>query len=150
MSQTAYNLDMDQAYAGLKVDSRFDHVETDQAEESGGIPFGYGVVAGTNPVTQAKLPDADTDTFRGITLHKHKEPVAGVVEYDDTEPMSVLRQGAAWVVVGEAVAVDAAAYLITASGKFGDTAAGNIATGGFFRTAAAADGDIAVLEINLP
>jgi len=155
MSQTSYSRDFPaEAYAGMKADSRYDFVESLQAEEATGIPFGYGVVSGTLARTQCKLPDADTDEFRGIALHIHKEPSAIATEdaeYVNTEAVSVLRQGAVWAVTdGTLVTIGAAAYVETASGKLTGTAGSNIATGGVFRTVQATDTGLAIVEINKP
>lgn len=50
MSQTSYNRDQGEAFAGMKVDSRFDVVETGQAQ--GTIPYGYPVGAEAGNTTQ--------------------------------------------------------------------------------------------------
>lgn len=155
MSQTAYNQNMAASYAGMKADAGNDRVESYLAEETNGIPFGYGVVAGTDPLTQVKLPDADTDEFRGIALHTHKQ-ASGIgasltALYKDEDMVNVGRQIVAWVEVDEAVTVDAAAYCTTATGKFGVTSgAGHIAVPtGVFRSTTTGAG-LAKLEINLP
>ncbi len=246
MPQLAYNENMAEAYAGLKVDSRFDHVETGQAE--GAIPFGYpvGAEAGqtvkvstfakdnatllfdadfvtsntidgdVNGVSWAQVTfttDHDTtaglvaaaitaltgitcildpgdannrtflietddssivtvdnvvvaagasqagstvtyssdNVFRGLALHEHVEPVAGVAQYVNTKPVSVLRQGAAWGETSVAVTADEAAYvdIAAATGKFTNVSTDSLATGGFFRSTVGAAG-IAKVEINLP
>lgn len=57
MSQLSYNINQSEAFAGMKVDSRFDTVESHLAE--GAIPFGYGVMSGyEDAVRQVRLPSA--------------------------------------------------------------------------------------------
>jgi hypothetical protein len=235
---------MAEAFAGLKVDSRFDHVETGQASVA--IPFGYPVGAEAGNLTQVAkfskdncslLYDADFVTgnlingtvngvawtevpfdtdqattltnliaavnaldgvtatagaartvliemddgsqitvttvvtggasqavgtptyssdnvFRGIALHKHQQQLSvGVqtAQYAVGEPVSVLRQGAAWGECSVAVTADEDAYVDIAAGtgKFTNVSTDNVATGGKFRSTLAAAG-IAKVEINLP
>lgn len=239
--QTSYNLEMGEAYAGMKADSRFDTVESKQA--LGAIPFGYPVGAEAGNVNQVStfakdncslLYDADfvasnsiavtvngvaitpvvflTDQattlalliaainalpgvtaiaggartvliemdsgvaitvstvvtggvsqatgtptytsdnlFRGIALHIHKAPVNGLARYENTESVSVLRQGVAWSEVSVAVTADQDAYvdIAAATAKFTNVSSGNLATGGKFRSTTAGAG-IAKVEINLP
>jgi hypothetical protein len=55
MSQTAYNINQSEAFAGMKVDSRFDTVESHLAE--GAIDFGLGVMSGfEDAVRQVRIP----------------------------------------------------------------------------------------------
>lgn len=55
MSQLSYHINQDEAFAGMKADSRFDTVESKIAE--GSIPFGFGVVSGVNDaVNQVRDP----------------------------------------------------------------------------------------------
>lgn len=55
MSQTSYPLEQSEAYAGMKVDSRFDTVESHLAE--GSIPFGYGLMSGNEDAhRQVRVP----------------------------------------------------------------------------------------------
>jgi hypothetical protein len=248
MSQTSYDIDQPEAFAGMKVDARFDVVESFLVEGSAGIEFGYGVVSGTDVDNQVRIPtlnkttlsaDADliasnstvvtlngtaldavvyatshADTmaaiaaeidthpdvqsadypgsgrdieiiglngaevsasavttggasqagwtqvqavngvFRGIAMHQHTEP-SGVgtndAKYNDQEAASIVRQGMVWVVVNEAVASDADAYLVVGgsdAGKFGVTSSGNIKSGKYRSPTAGAG--IAKLEVILP
>lgn len=159
MSQTSYSLEQGEAYAGLKVDSRFDTVESHLAE--GAIDFGLGVVAGTDPVRQVKVPAADTDTFRGLSVHRHveKKQGTGVAQYEDKTTVDVLRKGVLWCVVEPTVAslaVDDAVYVNVAvaahKGKVTEVSVGNIATGGVCKKLATGpDGEaLAAVEINMP
>jgi hypothetical protein len=52
--QTSYDINTDEAYAGLKVDSRFDTVESKLAQ--GSIGFGLGVMSGQDAVNQVRDP----------------------------------------------------------------------------------------------
>jgi uncharacterized metal-binding protein len=52
---------MGEAFAGMKVDSRFDHVETGQAQ--GAIPFGYPVGAEAGNTTQVSVMTKDIATL---------------------------------------------------------------------------------------
>jgi len=59
MSQTTYPSNQGELFAGMKIDSRFDTVESKVAEapSDGGIPFGYGVMSGNeDAVRQVRLP----------------------------------------------------------------------------------------------
>lgn len=52
--QTSYNRDFGIAFAGMKADIRFDTVESFLAE--GAVPFGYGIVAGSDLEKQVRVP----------------------------------------------------------------------------------------------
>lgn len=151
MSQTSYDLNQPVAYAGMKLDSRFDTVESYAAEEA--IPFGVGVVAGTDPLVQVKIPTADTDTFRGISLQTHKEQLSnGTVQYNQSDAVSTLREGGAYVEASVAVTVDEPAYVVASggdAGKFTNVSTSNIGPVGVFKGTIAAAGIVPV-EINLP
>lgn len=60
MSQTSYNIEQNEAYAGMKVDSRFDTIESKLAEvpaSVSGIAFGLGLMSGIeDAVNQVRLP----------------------------------------------------------------------------------------------
>lgn len=154
MSQTSYDLNQGQAFAGMKADARFDEVVSFQAE--GAVAFGLGVIRGTAPETEVKIPAGATTGFRGVALHIHKEPVAGLCRYEDTEMVSVLRKGRAWVPVVGTIAVTDTVRLIHTGGNAGMfTAAttGSTAISGLeFAGAYATSGSpaIALLDINLP
>lgn len=64
MSQTVYSRDMGEAFAGMKVDSQYDVVESHLAENGpGDIGFGYGVIAGTDPKRQVRIPSYNKSTL---------------------------------------------------------------------------------------
>jgi len=61
MSQTSYSINQGEAYAGMKVDSRFDTVESHLAEVPAGevMNFGIGVMSGIeDAVNQVRKPSA--------------------------------------------------------------------------------------------
>ena len=165
---TDYGFRLDTAQAGQKAGLDFDHVESFAAE--GVVPFGFGVVHGTDSEKQVAVAAADTDTFAGISLFTHKQ-VQGLdqsasaggqystgAEYRDTDTVNTLRRGRVWVEVTAEVAAGDAAFVDVTSegeeGKFtnaaddGDTT-DNLATGGVFRSGADV-GELAIVEINLP
>ncbi len=145
--QTSYNLECNAAFDGMIADSGFTRTESAIAEETDGIPFGYGVVQGTAE-NQVKLPDADTETFRGIAGHEHNDDG----EYANGEPVNVVRKAVIWVPVADAVVLNASAYIVASgatAGQFTDSSSGTIATGGKFRSSTSAAGR-AKVEINLP
>lgn len=149
-AQSDYNINMREAIAGQLAEIKNYDIENGAAE--GAIDFGFGVVAGTDAAKQVKLPAADSDVFRGVAGHTHKEQnSSGAARYEDTEAVNVVRKGVVWVETDDAVSIDEAATLEIATGKFSNNAAGVgfIATGGVFRSSVAAAG-IAKLEINLP
>ena len=61
MSQLSYDINTDEAYAGLKVDSRFDTVESKLAQ--GTIGFGLGVMSGEDAVNQVRDPANNQTIF---------------------------------------------------------------------------------------
>lgn len=164
MSQVdSYGFRMDVAQAGQKVDLAYDHVEGFAAE--GTVPFGVGLVAGTDAEKQVAVPDDDSGTFIGVSLFTHRQ-VQGIdqdaasgeqyssgAEYRDHDTVNVLRRGRVYVEVTEDVSAGDDAYVdVTTSGeegKFTNVTTDNLSTGGVFRTGADT-GELAVVEINLP
>ena len=110
MAQTEasnYGFRLDTAQAGQKAGLDFDHVESYAAE--GAVPFGHGVVLGTDPAKQVAVAAADTDTFAGISVFTHRQE-QGIdqgasmgaqystgAEYRDKDTVNVLRRGRVWV-----------------------------------------------------
>lgn len=253
MSQTSYTFDMAKGFAGMKADSRFDHVESMQALES--IPVGRAVVKVVGSDTQVRLPrknnavitfDADlvtsnvingkfngtaispvtfatdhattmglvaaafaaltgvgsatvtaarvitvvaaegydaivtdvvvtlgasqagatialtsNDTFYGVALSTQaiEQDASGVVAYDQYQAVNVLRQGAVFVNVEEAVTSDSSVLMraygdgsTTFSGNFRDTADGNntVAVSGAKYKGTTTGAGVVVVEFNLP
>lgn len=123
------------------------------AQDASVIFTGVAVTAGSSQATFTATYTT-ADFFRGISIHEHKMPLAdGTLGWDDKDSVPVLRKGRIWVKVYGAVVEGADAYCVLATsgqeGYFTSTSTGNIATGGKFITAAA-DGALALLEINLP
>ena len=156
--QTSYNSNSDVAFAGMKADSGFDRVNSGIGE--GTIPFGHGLIAGTNTETQVKNADV-AGVFRGISVHKHREPSAvgaNDAEYAGEEMVSALTQGRIWCAVETSVsgsiAIDDDVFINVdiggaELGKITDTVGTNIATGGKVVKVDAAL-ELAQIEINLP
>jgi hypothetical protein len=163
MSQTSYDLNMAAGQAGQKVNAMYDYVESKAAE--GAIPFGRAVVAGTDAEKQVAVASADTETFRGVALFTHSIPqdmdqsatmgeeLTDGAEYRDKDTVSVLRKGQVWVEVTADVTADEDAYVDVLTdgeeGKFTNVDTDNLSANGVFRTSAD-EGELAVLEINLP
>ena len=164
MSQTdGYNFTLDKAQAGQKAGLDFDHVESFAAE--GAVPFGRGVVHGTNPEKQVTVPEDATGVFAGVSVFTHSREqtlnqdasmgaqFSGGAQYRDTDTVSTLRKGRIYVLVTEAVEPGEDAYVDVTTegeeGKFTNVDADNLATGGVFRSAAD-EGELAIVEVNLP
>ena len=98
-----YDDQMEVAFAGMKVDSGDDRVETFAA--GGPVPFGAIVVTPTaTPDGAAFVPSGGgaTPQARGCALHSHTIPQEGYVLYD---AMSVMTKGLAWVRAAAATAI---------------------------------------------
>lgn len=155
MSQTSYDRNYGEAFAGMKADARYDEVISRQAE--GAIDFGHGVVRGTDAERQCKEPSTTGDVFLGIALHRHKQPSSGVARYEDTETVDVLRKGQVWAKIKDvAITAGDEAYLETGTsgnGCFTNATSGTtISTGCSFdqNYASGASRAIARLDINEP
>lgn len=155
--QLSYNQYMGVAFAGMKVDSMDDHVESFSVED-GPIGVGLAVIAGTDPARQVALAGTAGGKFRGVTLFPGTltQDADGVVAYPDKATASVLRKGKVWVPVTAAVAIDGVAFFDNGStpgseGQFNsvDDGTTDAVPGGVFRTSTSGAG-LAVLELNLP
>jgi len=121
------------------------------------------VTAVTGSMTFAAPVGTCADTFRGIALHTHQDnrtmpvlgsSVFGATGYEAGAAVNVLRKGVAWVVVADAVALDAAVYLIpgaTTNAQFTDetTSPNILVPTAKFRSSTSGAG-IAKVEINIP
>ncbi len=122
--------------------------------QDGSVLFAsFVVTAGSGQITYAATYTT-ADFFRGIAVHEHKMPRAdGTLGWEDKDAVPILRKGRIWVTVYGAVVENDTAYVVLATsgyeGLFTATSTGNIATGGKFITAAA-DGGLAIVEINIP
>ena len=164
MSQTnGYEFTLDKAQAGQKAGLDFDHVESFAAE--GAVPFGRGVIHGTNPEKQVAVPADALGTFAGVSVFTHSreqtlnqdasmgEQFSGGAQYRDKDTVSTLRKGRIYVLVTAAVEAGEDAYVDVLTegeeGKFTNVDVDNLATGGVFRSAAD-EGELAIVEVNLP
>lgn len=140
---------MEKGFKGAIADSR--HVDADsKVIETGSaaeLVFGSPVKAGSTDDSILHL-SGDADKVHGLLKHKHSE--GGLIE--DNDCYAIIRKGRMYVEVGEAVAVGDKAYYNRATKKFTKTAGAgsNEIVSGEFKSSALADGDIAVLDINLP
>lgn len=131
MANTDYDVinqyDMVPAFAGMKADSMFDHVETLAAQNS----IGFGVLVGFDG-TGAVIPVGSVPA--GIALHdpiyanRMISPfVAGATvisaAYLQYDAVSVLRRGKAWAVAGGTCTDGAVAKYTAATGIFSDAGA---------------------------
>jgi len=165
MSQTGnYGFSLDAAQAGQLAGMDYDHIESFAAE--GAIPFGRGVIFGTDATKQVAVPADATGTFAGIAVFTHsqeqgldetanlgQEYTTGA-EYRDTDTVNVLRRGRVYgeltedgVTAGETAYVDVSTS--GEEGKFTSVSTDNLATGGVFRTGGDT-GDLVIVEIQLP
>ncbi len=111
------------------------------------------VTAGSGQAT-ATYTYTTSYVFRGVASWVQKQLVSeGVAGYAETEQVGVCRRCLVAVRAKGAVVQDAAIYCDLADagyeGRFTSTSTGNLATGGIARSAAA-DGELFLLELNLP
>lgn len=139
---------MDIGFKGAIADSK--HVDADskvvEAGSAAELVFGSPVKAGTSDESCQHL-SADGDKVHGIFKHKHVEE--GIIT--DGMVNAIIRKGRVYVEVSEAVAVGDKAYYNRTTKKYTKTsgAGSNEIVSGVYKSSALADGDIAVLEINL-
>lgn len=153
MTQITYNLYQAAAHIGLLYDIEPSTIVNACAE--GQVFFGHAVVAGTDPLTQVKMPTATGSVFRGVALSTwaKEQNTSNAGLYNETEAVNILKQGAVWVRVNSNVAIDEAAYFVYTGANLGqfrndNTDADAVPTGVFRSTANS--GELALLEINLP
>lgn len=149
--QLSYSQNMAPAIAGTLYDLSRHRVDS-YAVEGSNIGLGFGVVAGTDPVKQAKLPNGSVAGFKGIAILQAKEHDANAaVIYKDKDTVPTIDAGRVWVPVVGAVTAEGAAYLIHTgdnAGKWTDAsgASQGAVTGAKFKTSTTGDG-IAVVEL---
>lgn len=157
IGQTSYNRNMAMGYPGM-IEGLYDECESAMLDEA--VGFGLGVVdgaetaAGTLSSKSVKLPDASTDTFRGITVHEHMENSYPYSSDGVTMPAghvaSIMRKGKVVVQTEGTVTVGSGTVYVTTAGKFTSTEGTNAtATGCVFRRAETAL-NLALVEVNLP
>ncbi len=119
--QINYDLHIKEGYAGLIADTQLSNVATKAVEEALGIPFGYGVVAGTDPSSQVRLPnaeisvitfDADFVASNTIDLDVNKESIAQVTFATDHLTTADLVKDAI-----EALAIDGITCVVSGAGR---------------------------------
>jgi len=112
--QLSYSQNMGTAIAGTIYDGSPRTIDSLITE--GTIGLGHGVIAGTNPQTQAKVPTATFTTgFKGVALLQAKEQNDdGTITYTAKDTVPVMRKGRANVpfATGYAITAETAAYLI--------------------------------------
>ena len=145
MAQLAgtYGFKLDAAQAGQKFDIRPDVVMSFAAEAA--IEPGQPVKRGTNPETQVLV--ADADNFVGIALftHAQEQALTGGAEYAIGDMVSVLTQGAAWVVSGVDTVIAGETAYVTSDGEFTNAASGTLEVGEFLT--GGDEGDLVVVKI---
>lgn len=158
MSQLTYNTNMGPAIAGTLYDLSPSTIDSYLSE--GITDIGFGVVAGTDPQRQAKVPAATFSTgFKGVALLQAKDQIygTGVVQFADKDAMSVVRKGRVNVPFssGNAIVAETAAYLIYSgvdAGKWtnaaGASGIGVAVTGAkFFTSNTSTTGGVVVVEL---
>jgi len=159
MPQLTYDFEMKAAVAGMVVDLQNANIKSRAAEVD--IDFGLGLVQGTDPEKQVKLPTATGQKFEGIsveqwTVRQDINTQDGVYKAKDN--MAVLRQGLIWVRIDQDVQINDPVYVrhTSTSGKEGyfrkdaDTDKADLVPSAIFRSTATADEGIAQVEINIP
>jgi len=86
------------------------------------IPIGYPVALGINTPDQTVIKAVTGALAVGFALHDHarEQPTAGVVQYAETETVSVLTAGRMWVATSGLVVAGAIANLTVADGTLTD------------------------------
>lgn len=150
--QTSYNDKMAIALEGQIADMGPRSIGGYAAEVE--VGFGIGVIQGTTDL-QCKLPAATGFKLLGVTTHSHAREQDAATQAD---MVNVMRQGAVYVRVEQAVAAGDPAFVRHTANGAGKTpgrfrkdadADKADAIAGRYRTSAAAEG-LAILEINLP
>ena len=121
--QTSISMKMDTARAGQDAEASTRRVRT-LAAEGGRIPFGYGIVPGTNKEKQGKLPTSNVQKFAGVAMLTHAiESASGtdVPGYAEKDAMNVMVEGAVWVVLepSSTAAADDTLYLVPSGANAG-------------------------------
>lgn len=156
-AQTTYKFSSPIGSAGGLVDLAPYAIDTFlNAEETGVMMFGVGVVQGDNPGVNIALPTADATAavFEGITTNNRttEYDVEGVTHIRNGAAMGVLRYGRIYVRVAEGVepAYGDAAYLIVSgdeAGYFTNDSGSGIAVKGRFLSAVDSSAQVAVVEL---
>lgn len=153
MAQLTYDKAPAVAQAGMLAE-QFSLRQVDSFLAEGDIIFGQPVVYGAT-AEQCKVAAATTDKFLGLALVEKnvEQDSSGVAKYADESMAAVLRYGRIWAIAGEAVLVGEPVFagLGADIGKFYNDNGGDPATRleckGKFVTAAAAAGDLVLIEL---
>lgn len=143
MSQTTgYGYTQTSAQAGQKYDIRPDVVQSFAAE--GVVAFGAPVMRGTNPEKQVELSDATA--FLGVAVFTHTVENDGTATgYADKDTVSVLTEGAVWVVSSVDTVVAGEVAYVTSAGAYTNIEGTNLAIGTFLTSGDT--GDLVVVEL---
>lgn len=136
--QDTYTAYMPAAFPGMRADTRADEVLSYSVETAAGLAFGSVAVQGAAD-RGCIAPDASNTSFVGIVVRDQALDAArSPNKVGQYETAALMRRGAVWVTVGEAVTPKDTPYFVPATGAIVKTASGNIAIpGGKFETTAA-------------
>lgn len=157
MPQLTYDFEMKAAIPGMVVDLQAAVIKTRAAE--GDIELGLGVVQGTDPEKQVKIPSTTGQKFEGVSVEQwdvRKDFTTSEGLYDDKRDMAVLRKGLIWVHIDQDVTINDPVYVRHSGGNEGyfrkdaDTANADLVPTAIFRNTATAATGIAQIEINIP
>ena len=157
MSQTSYGYHQQAAVpGGLRDTSPHSIVaRANEETEPGAVRFGMGVVQGSVPGTNVKLPTSASTagTFEGIVLTGVKSmDLQGAIAIEETDTLGVLKWGKAWVRLASGIATVVYGdqlYLVKSgddAGRFSNEADDAIAVNGVF-IGGIESGDIAPVEL---
>jgi len=162
MVQTAIKTVADKAFPGLSGDIGSDTHTRSLAMEGGTVKFGHGMVVGTDPLTQAKLPSAAGERLAGVLLFQQQTQDAAAADLVAGEVGSLMRKGRVWVVTDEVVAPGDPVFIRHSPGATSDLGsfrndADTVATVDKAEAVPSAEfleydatSGVALLEINLP
>jgi hypothetical protein len=126
MSQTAYSLYQNAAFAGMLADISENDIISMSAEAAD-IPFGKAVRLGTN--REKQVIQASTSVGQGALIvgfatasHTVEQGAAGLTAYPRYSAVNVLKRGRFWVETFDAVTAGSVANFHLATGKFTDEA----------------------------
>lgn len=119
--QTSYTDENDLGFEGMIADTAQRTVDSLTNEESSAVPFGRGVIGGTDD-DQFKLPSAATDKMRGITVHSQvtEDPTDDGIAAKETA--GVMREGRIIVTPETTIAIGDKVFLRHTLGAAGDVA----------------------------
>jgi hypothetical protein len=163
MSQTAYQLSPNAAFAGMIADIRTSTIESYTVELAAGIGFGLGVKLGavtpafTSPNRSCTLLTSVGDSILGVTTQQHGEQAypytANSSEYAQYESANVMTKGQIWAQTNGTVAVGGTVYCVYTgadAGKFrADSTNAILVPGAVFKRAVTGAG-ITLIDLNLP